>query len=121
MQVPLQITFRNMPVSDAVETKIRERADSLGKFFPDIVACKVVVESTARSHHKGKLYYLLVDVTVPGKVLVTKRHPADNHAHEDIYVAVRVAFDEMRRQLEDYADKLKGLVKSHRREAEPGA
>jgi ribosomal subunit interface protein len=121
MQVPLQITFRSMPVSDAVETRIRERADALGKFFPDIVACKVVVESTARSHQKGKLYYLLVDVTVPGKVLVTKRHPAEKHAHEDIYVAVRDAFDETRRQIEDYADKLKGLVKSHRREPEPGA
>jgi ribosomal subunit interface protein len=121
MQVPLQITFRNMPVSDAVETKIRERADALGRFFPNIVACKVVVESTARSHLKGKLYYLLVDVTVPGKQLVINRHPAEKHAHEDIHVAVRDAFDETRRQLEDYADKLKGLVKSHRKdEPEPG-
>ncbi|MGH6989947.1 MAG: HPF/RaiA family ribosome-associated protein [Stellaceae bacterium] len=121
MQVPLQITFRNMPVSETVESRIRERADALGKFFPNIVACKVVVESTARSHQKGKLYYLLVDVTVPGKVLVTKRHPAEKHAHEDIYVAVRDAFDEMRRQLEDYADKLKGMVKAHHKgEAESG-
>lgn len=120
MQVPLQITFRNMPVSEAVEDKIRERAEALGKFFPDIVACKVVVESTARSHQKGKLYYLLVDITVPGKVIVTSRHPAEKHAHEDIYVAVRNAFDESRRQLEDYADKLKGNVKTHRK-SEPGA
>jgi ribosomal subunit interface protein len=115
MQVPLQITFRNMPVSPAVETKIRERADALARFFPNIVACKVVVESTARGHHKGKLYYLLIDVTVPGKAIVAKRHPAAKHAHEDIHVAVRNAFDETRRQIEDYADKLKGLVKSHRK------
>jgi ribosomal subunit interface protein len=114
MQAPLQITFRNMNVSPAVETKIRERAEALDRFFPNIVACKVVVESTARAHQKGKLYYLRIDLTVPGKQIVSKRHPAENHAHEDIYVAVRDAFDETRRQLEDYAQRLKGMVKTHR-------
>jgi ribosomal subunit interface protein len=114
MQVPLQITFRDMTPSEAVETKIRERAEALDKFFPNIVACKVVVESTARAHQKGKLYYLRIDLTVPGKQIVSKRHPAENHAHEDIYVAVRDAFDETRRQLEDYAQRLKGMVKTHR-------
>jgi ribosomal subunit interface protein len=122
MQVPLQITFRDMAVSPAVEEKIRDRADALDKFFPNIVACHVVVESTARAHQKGKLYYLRVDLTVPGRQLVTKRHPAEKHAHEDIYVAVRDAFDETRRQLEEYADRLKGMVKTHRDEdPEPGA
>jgi ribosomal subunit interface protein len=109
-----QITFRNMSVSEAVETKIRERAEALDKFFPNIVACKVVVESTARAHQKGKLYYLRVDLTVPGKQIVSKRHPDAHHAHEDIYVAIRDAFDEARRQLEDYSHRLKGMVKRHR-------
>jgi ribosomal subunit interface protein len=109
-----QITFRDMPVSAAIEAKIRERAQALDKFFPNIVACKVVVESTARAHHKGKLYYLRVDLTVPGKQIVSKRHPGENHAHEDIHVAVRDAFDEARRQLEDYSHRLKGMVKKHR-------
>jgi ribosomal subunit interface protein len=114
MQVPLQITFRDIPPSEAVEAKIRERADALEKFFPNIVGCHVVVESTGRAHHKGKLYYLRIDMTVPGKQIVSKRHPDDHHAHEDIYVAVRDAFDEARRQLEDYSHRLKGMVKKHR-------
>lgn len=109
-----QITFRNIPVSDAVEAKIRERAAALDKFFPNIVACHVAVESTARAHLKGKLYYIRVDVTVPGKTIVSKRHPDEHHAHEDIYVAVRDAFDEARRQLEQYSRRLKGMVKKHR-------
>lgn len=109
-----QITFRNMPVSQAVEAKILERAEALDRFFPNIVACHVVVESTARAHVKGKLYYLRVDLTVPGKTIVSKRHPDEHHAHEDIYVALRDAFDEARRQLEDYSHRLKGMVKKHR-------
>src|SRR5665213_654393 len=114
MQAPLQVTFRDMAVSSAVEAKMRERAEALDKYFPNIVACKVVVESTGRAHQKGKLYYLRVELTVPGKQIVSKRHPDEHHAHEDIYVAVRDAFDEARRQLEDYVDRLKGAVKNHR-------
>lgn len=109
-----QITFRNMSVSEAVEIRIRERAEALDKFFPNIIACKVVVESTSRAHQKGKLYYLRVELTVPGKQIVSNRHPDAHHAHEDIYVAVRDAFDEARRQLEDYSHRLKGMVKHHR-------
>jgi ribosomal subunit interface protein len=121
MTAPLHIAFRDMPVSPAVEAKIRERAAALDKFFPNIVTCKVVVESTGRAHQKGKLYYLRVELTVPGKQIVSKRHPDEKHAHEDIYVAVRDAFDETRRQLEDYSHRLKGMVKKHRRrEAEAG-
>ena len=59
MQTPLQITFRDMPVSGAVETKIRERAETLDRFFPNIVACHVVVESTARAHLKRELLQAL--------------------------------------------------------------
>ena len=32
MKIPLQITFRGIPHSDAVEAKIREKADKLEKF-----------------------------------------------------------------------------------------
>jgi ribosome-associated translation inhibitor RaiA len=39
-----------------------------------------------------------IDVTVPGREIVI------NHDHdEDVYVALRDAFDAARRQLEDYA------------------
>jgi ribosome-associated translation inhibitor RaiA len=35
-----------------------------------------------------------------------------NQAHEDVYVAIRDAFDAAARQLEDHARKLRGDVKS---------
>jgi ribosome-associated translation inhibitor RaiA len=45
---------------------------------------------------------------VPGAELVA------NHAqHEDIYVAVRDAFQAITRQLEDHARRLRGDVKTH--------
>jgi len=113
MQLPIQITFRKMDTSPSVEANIRERAEALEKFFDRITSCRVVVEQSARRLHKGKLYHIRVDLTVPGREIVVKRDPPEHHAHEDILVAVRDVFDAARRQLEDHARKMRGDVKTH--------
>jgi ribosomal subunit interface protein len=108
MNIPLQITFRDMPPSPAVEDRIREKADKLGRFHDRIMGCRVVIEMVQRHKHQGKLHSVRIDLTVPGAELVA------NHAqHEDIYVAVRDAFQAITRQLEDHARRLRGDVKTH--------
>jgi cold shock CspA family protein len=77
------------------------------------MSCRVVVEAQHQHHHKGNLYHVRVDITVPGHELVVSRDPKDHQAHQDVYVAIRDAFDAARRQLEDYARKLRGDVKEH--------
>jgi hypothetical protein len=42
-----------------------------------------------------------IDLTVPGAELVVSRDPELDHGHEDVYVAIRDAFDAARRQLAD--------------------
>ncbi len=113
MQVPVQITFRNIASAPAVEALIRERVEALEQYFGRIIGCRVVVEESTRRQHQGKLYHLRVDLTVPGREIVIKRDPPEHHAHEDILVAVRDAFDAARRQLEDYARTARGDIKTH--------
>ncbi|MEJ2508837.1 MAG: HPF/RaiA family ribosome-associated protein [Gammaproteobacteria bacterium] len=113
MQLPLQITFRNMEPSPAVEAKVRERAEKLDRFFDHIMSCRVVIEAPHKHHHQGNLFHVRIDVTVPGNELVVSREPHQHQAHEDAYVVLRDAFDALQRQLEDYARKLKGNVKTH--------
>ncbi len=113
VQSQLQISFRHMEHSDAIETKIRERAKKLDKFYDLIMSCRVVVEPAHKHKHKGNLYQVSIDVTVPGKELVVTREPDEHHAHEDVYVSIRDAFDAMRRQLEDYSRIQRGKVKTH--------
>lgn len=113
MQVPLQIDFQNMDRSDAVEARVRERVDKLEQFYPRITGCRVTVVAPHRHHRKGKLYEVRIDVDVPGKhVLVTHTGPK-NHAHEDVYVALRDAFNAAQRQLEDHSRKVRQKVKHH--------
>ena len=113
MKIPLQITFRHMEASPALETRIREEAERLDKFFDHIMSCRVVVESPHKHHHQGRLYNLHIDLTVPGKEIVVTRDHHDKHAHEDVFVTVRDAFNSMQRQLQDYVDLHRSDVKLH--------
>jgi hypothetical protein len=93
MQIPLQITIRHMAPSPFVESRIRERAEALRRYFRSIMACRVAVEASTRRQRKGRLYHIRVDLTVPGCEIVVKRDPPEHRAHEAILVAVRDAFD----------------------------
>jgi ribosomal subunit interface protein len=108
MQTPLQITIRDMEHSDALETHIRDKAGKLEEFFNHIMSCRVVVEVPHKHQHQGKQFNVRIDIGVPGSEIVVNR----DHA-EDVYIALRDAFDAAKRQLEDYARKIRGDVKTH--------
>jgi ribosome-associated translation inhibitor RaiA/cold shock CspA family protein len=113
MQLPLQVVFRDMEPSATVEAKVRERAAQLDRIYPHIMSCRVIVELHHKHHHEGNLYHVRVDLKVPDAEIVTAREPGEHHAHEDVYVAVRDAFDAARRRLEDYVRRRRGDVKVH--------
>ncbi len=113
MQIPVQVTFRNMDPSEAVEANVREKAAKLERYFDRVISCRVVVEAPHRRHTKGKLYSVCLDIGVPGKEIVVNHTGSKNRAHEDVYVAIRDAFNAAARRLEDHARKMRGEVKSH--------
>ena len=113
MQLPLQITFRHMDSSEAVAARIRERAGELERFFDRIISCRVVVECRHPRRQHGNLFRLRIDLKVPGRAIAVGRDPAAHQAHEDIYVAIRDAFDAARRVLEDHVRERRGEVKLH--------
>lgn len=114
MKIPLQITFRDMEHSDAVETDIHNHVAKLEQLFPNLImGCSVVVECHHNNHHQGNLFHTRIDITVPGKELVASREPGKHHAHENMHVTIRDAFDAMRRQLKQYNEKVHHKVKTH--------
>lgn len=102
MKLPLQITFRHMDHSNALEANIREHAAELDQYCDRIMHCDVVVEEAHRRHLQGNLFHVRIAITVPDRELVVSREPHQHQAHEDVYVAVRDAFNAAKRQLEDY-------------------
>ena len=137
MEIPLKITFRDMAPSPAIEANIREKAAKFDALYDRVLSCHVIVEAPHRHHHKGKAYQVRINLTVPGGELVINRAPkrldaaktprpeelekelAESHepskhaAHEDVYVAIRDAFNAAGRKLQDYARRRRGKVKLH--------
>ena len=112
MQIPLQITFRDMEQSDAIEKAVRDKAKKLEQ-FTDIMSCQVAVEMINKHQNKGTLYHVSINLTVPsGEIVVSRDHGID-HSHEDIYVAIRDSFDAARRQLQDHHRISHQKVKAH--------
>lgn len=113
MQQELRIAFRGMTPPIGIEDEIRKRVDRLEGFFDRIIACSVVVEPSHRRHRQGKLYHIRIDLFLPEREIVVRRDPAEHHAHEDLHVALRDAFDAARRQLQDHAHAMRGDTKQH--------
>lgn len=114
MQVPLEITFRGISHSDAIETRIREKTAKLEQYCDNIIGCRVAVEAEHHHQHQGNLYKVRIDVSVPQKQIVVSRDHHDKQSHEDCYVALRDAFAAATRQLEEYTRMQRGEVKNRR-------
>ncbi|MGH8200645.1 MAG: HPF/RaiA family ribosome-associated protein [Steroidobacteraceae bacterium] len=113
MRLPLQITFRQMQPSLALEARICELVTRLERLSKHIMRCCVIVEPTPHHQHQGFLYTFRIDITLPDREIVVRHaHPA-NHAHEDPYVALRDAFRAARRKLVTYEHKRRHEVKQH--------
>jgi ribosome-associated translation inhibitor RaiA len=113
MTIPLQITFRDLPSSAAVEQQIRERTEQLERLFGRITSCRVIVEGRHRPQRAGKVFHLRVELSLPGRFVAVGNGPAELHPHDDVFVAVRAAFDSARRQLDYHARRRRGAVKNH--------
>ena len=113
MLMPLQITWRNIEPSAALEARIRELAQRLEKFSAPIVRCHVIVEAPHKHGHQGNVYEVHILVTTPGDTTVANREHRERHSHEDVYVALRDAFRAVRRQLEDHEREHRQDVKHH--------
>jgi ribosomal subunit interface protein len=113
MQRPLQITFRGMDPSEAVEARIQRKARDLERHYDHITGCDVTVESPHHHQRKGRLYSVRIELHLPDSALVVATEKQQNPAHEDVYVAIRDAFGAAVRQLEDHVRKTRGRVKQH--------
>ena len=128
---PVQVTFRNMQPGEGLEEVIRDRAVWLETFYPDIVGCRVLVETPHRHRERGQHVRVRIELSLPGEDVIVTQEPTlhatlkdveeeAHHKDDDIEavhkyaeVAVRAAFDAARRRLQDAARRQRADVKTH--------
>jgi len=111
MSFPVQIVFKGIPHSDAVESRLRSKAEKLNKHCSDIKRCRVVVD--VHHHNNVNIYDINIDISVPDQEIVVNQTHHNRQEHEDIYSSIKHAFSAAERQLEDYSRIHRGDVKSH--------
>ena len=116
-----QVVFRGIDHSQAVEEAVQKRAEKLARFSDQIQSLRVTVESPHNNHHKGKVYHVGVEAFIPNHDIVVNHDQHDNHAHEDIYVAIRDTFDAVERQIKDINAKERGQTRTSNKLSELAA
>lgn len=107
MQTPLKLTYRNVESSPEIDALVEERALWLEGYFPRIIGCRVTVDRPHRRHSHGNAYQVRVDVSVPGDELIASRTADEDSGHDSLARAVRDTFHAMRRELEDWARRVR--------------
>jgi cold shock CspA family protein len=131
MTLAPQITFRNMETAPALEAAVLKEAGGLERFFPRIMSCRVAIEGPKRQ--EGGLFNIRIDLGLPGEELVVERNPSLHTVLQNLETlrktkgsepgrerrcprrAIHAAFHEMRRQLQDYARRMRGPMKQRER------
>jgi len=113
MQTQPQVSFDDLPIDERVRDAALDHVAALERLSDRITGCHVVIAQPHRHHRQGRLYSVRVELVVPGgEIVVNREHPRD-HAHEDVYVALRDAFRAAGRRLEDHVRRLAGAEKTH--------
>ena len=100
-----KVVFRGLDHSPAVEEVVNKRLDKLERFNHNIQSLRVILEAPHNNHHKGNVFHVTVEAMLPQHDLVVNNDQHDKHSHEDIYVAIRDAFDAMERRLKSVTGK----------------
>jgi len=92
----MEIMFRGMSASPAVEATARRWGARLDRIFDRIVRSSVVIELPHRHQRHGHAFDVRIEVTIPERtIVVTQENP-------DVYIAVADAFQAARRQLQEH-------------------
>jgi cold shock CspA family protein len=114
MQVPVRVVLGKLPQSSVVRDEALKAATVLERFHDRITACRVAVTNPDSRHRRGGLFDVHVVLQVPGgKDIVISRRAEDQPEHEHLKVALRKAFAQARRRLQDRVRALRGDVKRH--------
>ena len=113
MNFPLEITFRHMDASPALEARISALVARLERFSSHVMRCHVTVEAPHQHHQQGNLFNVRIDIAAPSSQISIQRTSARDPSHEDPYLALRDAFRAARRKLQEYERSRRGELKQH--------
>ncbi|HEQ98918.1 MAG TPA: HPF/RaiA family ribosome-associated protein [candidate division Zixibacteria bacterium] len=114
MEVPLELTLRDIKKTDELVDLVNDKVASLEKVCDYIISCRIALEKPQEHQRMGNPYRVRVNVRVPpGHEIVVKREPGDGDMHEPLDAVIRDVFSAAQRQLKELVEKQRNEVKVH--------
>lgn len=114
MDVPLQISWKNVPHLERLDELVREKAAKLEEVCDSLTSCRVMIEKAHESKTSGSPWHVRIDMhAAPGHELVAKNKAGDGLASDRLPTIIRDVFSTARRELRKLAEQQHGRVKSH--------
>lgn len=114
MKVPPQISYRNVPKTEAIDSLVREKIEKLEKFCNYMSSCRVAVEKPHEHPSHGSPYRVRIDITVPpGHEIASVSNPGEGTQYDPLETVIRDAFEAARRQLVELVERQRDEIKEH--------
>lgn len=114
MQTPVEIEFQEMAASPGIQELVTDHVNKLEQRYGRITASRVVIKGPGNRHQTGGLYDVNIRLALPdGREVNIGRTPRTDERHSDLPFAINDAFKRARRQLQDNARRMRGMIKSH--------
>ncbi len=101
MRPPITLSFRHLDRSGALEDRARKLGSRLERFSERITQCHITLEGPDTRSDTQAPYIVKIHLIVPGAQIHADSLHVDGAGHKDIYLALRDAFNNARRQLQE--------------------
>jgi putative sigma-54 modulation protein len=121
MHTPVEIHFHGIEKSEAIEERVQEKVAKLAKHFGRMTRCRVVLEAPHRSPQKPKVFQIKIEISLPRRRPIVVCHEREgSHAHEELPLAIRDAFEAALRKVDDVGSKsIRTKLERGRRRPQP--
>jgi ribosomal subunit interface protein len=110
MQIPVEISFRNIEGSAAAEDAIREHVDRLERMYGHMTTCRVRVDQRNQNQNGTIPPVVHIEISVPGRKDIVVAHEPGHLQQRfqapDLRNAINEAFRIAERRLGKHKDKL---------------
>ena len=105
---PVRVSYIGMQASDALTAKALQNVARLRTHYPDLHTCHVRIQLDHKHQRQGRPFTVTISASL------TDMHLGVDRVHkEDVYVALRDAFDALKHQIAHVVSRRRGEVKAH--------
>ena len=120
MELPLEITWRGVEKSAAMEDHIRQKVQKLERYCDHINSCRIALEEQNHLESGGGKYAVRIDLTVrPGHEIAVRKDFRSTNQNDDLNAILAKSFHAAEQQLKELVDRQHGQVKRHSWESSP--